>query len=183
MDYKKYAFDRVHQIPLSGAQEPTDEQAETFLRFVQDPSNWPVHRRCSAGKDRTRMMTALVRYGINGWSLNKALGESRSYRSGKDLPEIRLAWLESWAKKHKPGSYRLSSCNLPKPSQGGTDEVSSFWGAWFWAEAPCRELLAPRVVHGPCKESWRGCRVVFEPLSILEANTPGPLQGEIKVNA
>jgi hypothetical protein len=119
VDYKKYGFDRVYRIPLSGTQVPTDDQVETFLRFVQDPGNWPVHIHCAAGKDRTGMMAVLVRYGIDSWPLDKALAESRSYRGGDDLPQKRLAWLESWAAKHKPGSYRLSSGILLGPSQGG----------------------------------------------------------------
>src|SRR6266849_193281 len=117
VDYAKYGFDRVYRIPLSGTEVPTDEQVDTFLRFVQDPGNWPVHMHCSAGKDRTGMMAVLVRYAIDGWPIEKALEESRSYRGGEDLPHKRLAWLQSWAANHKPGSYRLSSWNLPGPSQ------------------------------------------------------------------
>jgi Tyrosine phosphatase family len=117
VDYEKYGFDRVYRIPLSGTEVPTDEQVDTFLRFVQDPGNWPVHMHCSAGKDRTGMMAVLVRYAIDGWPIEKALEESRSYRGGEDLPHKRLAWLQSWAANHKPGSYKLSSWNLPGPSQ------------------------------------------------------------------
>jgi hypothetical protein len=60
----------------------------------------------------------LIRYGIDGWPLDRALAESRTYRSGENLPEERLAWLESWAAKHKPGSYRLSIGNPSASSTG-----------------------------------------------------------------
>lgn len=118
VDYKKYGFDQVYRLPLSGTEVPADEQVDTFLRFVQDPGNWPVHIHCAAGKDRTGMMAVLVRYAIDGWPIGKALEESRSYRGGEDLPQKRLAWLQAWAASHKPGSYRSSSWNLPGPSQG-----------------------------------------------------------------
>ena len=117
VDYKKYGFDRVYKIPLSGSEVPTEEQVDTFLQFVQDPSNWPVHIHCSAGKDRTGMMAVLIRYAIDGWPIDKALAESLTYRNGEDLPAKRLAWLKDWAANHQPGSYRTSSWNLPGPPE------------------------------------------------------------------
>ena len=125
VDYKKYGFNRVYRIPLSGTQVPTDEQVDTFLRFVQDPANWPVHIHCAAGRNRTGMMAVLVRYGIDGWPLDRALAESQNYRDGENLPEKRLSWLKSVAAKHSPGSYRLSS---------GSPSASST-GAWPTEEA------------------------------------------------
>lgn len=115
VDYKKYGFDRVYKIPLSGTEVPTDEQVDSFLQFVQDPSNWPVHIHCSAGKDRTGMMAVLIRYAIDGWPIEQALAESRTYRNGSNLPAKRLAWLKNWAANHKPGSYRTSSYTQPGP--------------------------------------------------------------------
>jgi hypothetical protein len=52
-------------------------------------------------------MAALARYSIDGWPMEKALEEARSYRHGEDLPPKRMAWLCNWAAKLKPGSYRL----------------------------------------------------------------------------
>lgn len=105
VDYGKFGFERVLRIPLKGTQVPTDKQADQFLAFIQDPSNWPVHIHCSAGKDRTGMMAALARYAIDGWTMDKALTEAKLYREGHALPGEKVAWLESWATKHEPGSY------------------------------------------------------------------------------
>jgi hypothetical protein len=52
-------------------------------------------------------MAALTRYAVDGWSLDQALAEARSYRNGKDLSKIRLDWLTRWARTHQPGSARL----------------------------------------------------------------------------
>ena len=117
VDYEKFGFKRVLRIPLSGTQVPTDEQVNQFLAFIQDPANWPVDIHCSAGKDRTGMMAALARYAIDGWPMDKALAESRLYRDGHDLPEKRVAWLESWAANHKPGGYRSSNWKASAPAQ------------------------------------------------------------------
>src|SRR2546425_12339464 len=85
---------RVLRIPISGnppADPPSDQQAEEFLRVIQDPNNAPVHMHCNAGRDRTAMMAALARYSIDGWPMEKALEEARSEerRVGK---ECRSRW-------------------------------------------------------------------------------------------
>jgi len=122
VDYSKYGFERVLRIPISGnppADPPSDQQAEEFLRIIQDPNNAPVHMHCNAGRDRTGMMAALARYSIDGWPMEKALEEARSYRHGEDLPPKRMAWLYNWAAKHKAGSYRV------KPDEKGAAASSA----------------------------------------------------------
>jgi len=122
VDYSKYGFERVLRIPISGnppADPPSDQQAEEFLRIIQDPNNAPVHMHCNAGRDRTAMMAALARYSIDGWPMEKALEEARSYRHGEDLPPKRMAWLYNWAAKHKAGSYRV------KPDEKGAAASSA----------------------------------------------------------
>jgi hypothetical protein len=106
VDYEKYGFEHVLRIPLDDEDVPTEAQSRSFLAFVQDPNHWPVHMHCHAGKDRTGMMAALVRYAVDGWSLDRALAEARPYRKGKDLAEFRVEWLEKWAALHAPGSER-----------------------------------------------------------------------------
>ena len=106
IDYRKFGFERVMHVPLSGSVMPTEEKAAEYLNFIQNPANQPVHIHCSAGKDRTGMMAALARYSIDGWTLTKALDEARQYRDGKDLSPRRVAWLRAWAKTHPPGSFK-----------------------------------------------------------------------------
>lgn len=106
VDYNKFRFEHVLRIPML-ANPPSDQQAEQFLQFIQDPANQPVHIHCSAGRDRTGLMTALARYSIDAWTLEKALAEARTYRGGKDLSAKRVAWLSNWAAQHPPGSYQI----------------------------------------------------------------------------
>ena len=106
VDYGRFGFEHILRIPLSGSVMPTEEQAVTFLKFIQEPTNQPVHIHCSAGKDRTGMMAALVRYSIDGWPLNRALEEARQYRGGKQLSERRIAWLRDFAQQHPRGTLK-----------------------------------------------------------------------------
>jgi hypothetical protein len=107
IDYRKFGFERVMYVPLSGSVMPTEEKAAEYLKFIQKPANQPVHIHCSAGRDRTGMMAALARYSIDGWTLTKALDEARQYRDGKNLSARRVAWLRAWAKEHPSGSFKI----------------------------------------------------------------------------
>lgn len=107
VNYDEFGFVRVLHLPMSGHKFPTEEQAGHFLQFIQDANNQPVHIHCTLGRDRTGMMTALTRYAVDGWPLDKALAEARMYRGGKDLSPRMIAWLQDWAAKHQPGSSRL----------------------------------------------------------------------------
>jgi len=100
-------FERYLSLPFKGKEPPTEAEAETFLAFVRDPQHWPVHIHCKEGKYRTGLMAALVRYAIDGWSIDEALAEARRYTKGKDLFARDVSWLRRWAANHEPGSYAL----------------------------------------------------------------------------
>ncbi|TMA36914.1 MAG: hypothetical protein E6J79_11990 [Deltaproteobacteria bacterium] len=108
VDYTRLGFEHSLWLPLKSSEPPTDADAERFLAFVRDPQNWPLHIHCKSGQDRTGVMAALVRYAIDGWTLERALVEARSYRGGVDLAPQDMAWLRQWAAGHEPGSHRLS---------------------------------------------------------------------------
>jgi protein tyrosine/serine phosphatase len=109
IDYRNFGFEHVMQLPLSRSVMPTEKQAIEYLKFIQDPANQPVHIHCAAGRSRTGMMAALVRYSIDGWTIDRALDEARQYRDGKKLSARRTAWLRAWAKAHPPASLRTRS--------------------------------------------------------------------------
>jgi|SRR2546426_41969 len=100
-------FERYLSLPFKGKEPPTEAEAETFLAFVRDPQHWPVHIHCKEGKYRTGLMAALVRYAIDGWSIDEALAEARRYTKGKDLFARDVSWVRRWAANHEPGSYAL----------------------------------------------------------------------------
>ena len=108
VDYARLGFEHVLLLPFKARDEPKDGYAEKFLAFVGDRRNWPVHIVCKSGRARTGVMAALVRYAIDGWPLERALAEARSYREGEDLTRHHVAWLRRWAADHAPGSHRLA---------------------------------------------------------------------------
>jgi len=107
-DYTGLGFERVLWLPFTSRTPPTDDHAEEFLAFVRDRRNWPVHIHCKNGRGRTGVMAALVRYAIDGWPLERALAEARTYRRGEDLGPPYIAWLRRWAAHHEPASHRLT---------------------------------------------------------------------------
>jgi len=108
-DCPSFGFERCLWLPLKASEPPEEADVERFLAFVKDPQHWPVHIYCKKGEDRTGVMAALVRYAIDGWPLERALAEARSYRGGgSDLAPPIVVWLRQWAAGHEPGSHRPS---------------------------------------------------------------------------
>jgi len=117
-DYRGVGFEHVLWLPFKKSQPPKDADAGRFLAFVRDPQNWPVHIHCRAGRSRTGMMAAFVRYAIDGWPLGRALAEARSYRKGSKLAPQYIAWLRRWAAGHEPGSHRRGTGQAAGPADG-----------------------------------------------------------------
>ncbi|OGI19254.1 MAG: hypothetical protein A3J06_03840 [Candidatus Moranbacteria bacterium RIFCSPLOWO2_02_FULL_48_19] len=90
-------------LPIPESFPPTDAQARRFLSIVSQPANRPVHVYCRAGNARTGTMVALYRYSIEGWSMAKAIRESKKFGGGPSKKQ--LAWLRHWAATHAPGSW------------------------------------------------------------------------------
>lgn len=90
-------------IPMKDNTAPTNEQAESFLNFVTNPKNQPVHLHCMAGIGRTGTLTALYRYSVQGWSLDDAIEEAKLFNGG--LNEVQKDWIKQWAQNHRPGEY------------------------------------------------------------------------------
>jgi len=90
-------------IPLVDGHPPTEEEAELFLSFVNDPKNQPVHVHCRGGIGRAGTMTALYRYAVQGWPMGEAIKESRPFKGG--VSTLQEPWLLEWAQTHPPGSH------------------------------------------------------------------------------
>ena len=57
------------------AWHPEMEDAQKFLKIVQNKDNWPVLVHCQHGSDRTGTMVAIYRIKVQGWAVDKAIDE------------------------------------------------------------------------------------------------------------
>ena len=105
IDVGRYGFDSFLWVPLGTGTVPTVVQAERFLTFIQQPDNQPAHISGSLRAARA-LLVALLRYAVDGWSLDDALREAQRINLGSPLPPQMSAWLRAWAVPHPPGSYR-----------------------------------------------------------------------------
>jgi hypothetical protein len=104
-DVGQHGFASFLWVPLGVGAVPTHEEAERFLNFIQDADNQPAHIS-SATSDRRASMVALVRYAIDGWTLDQALAEGQRLNHGVALSRQQVEWLLAWAGRYLPGGHR-----------------------------------------------------------------------------
>jgi protein tyrosine/serine phosphatase len=70
---------KFFKIPMSSTRPATPEQAEYFLKIVNNPNNWPVFVHCAGGRHRTGGMTAIYRIANDSWTADQAFKEMKKY--------------------------------------------------------------------------------------------------------
>lgn len=70
---------KFYRIGMSDKSRPAVEQAELFLKIVNDPANQPVFVHCAGGRHRTGAMSALYRMTHDGWTADQAFQEMKQY--------------------------------------------------------------------------------------------------------
>jgi tyrosine-protein phosphatase SIW14 len=70
---------RFYRIGMSDKSRPASEQAELFLKIVNDPANQPVFVHCAGGRHRTGAMSAIYRMTHDGWTADQAFQEMKRY--------------------------------------------------------------------------------------------------------
>jgi tyrosine-protein phosphatase SIW14 len=70
---------KFYRIPMSDKAWPGADQAEEFLKIVNDPANQPVFVHCRGGRHRTGAMTAIYRMTRNEWTADQAYQEMKQY--------------------------------------------------------------------------------------------------------
>ena len=76
---------KFYRIGLRDDAWPTREQAQNFLKIVDDPGNQPVFIHCHGGRHRAGAMTAIYRITHDGWDANRAYAEMKQYGFEKGL--------------------------------------------------------------------------------------------------
>ena len=70
---------KFYRIGMSDKSRPAAEQAELFLKIVNDSANQPVFVHCAGGRHRTGAMSAIYRMTHDGWTADQAFQEMRQY--------------------------------------------------------------------------------------------------------
>ena len=66
-------------IPMSDSKYPKEEQINTFLKLVNDPSTGVFYVHCAGGRHRTGVMGAVYRFNKYGWDYDKVYSEMKNY--------------------------------------------------------------------------------------------------------
>ena len=121
-DFAQYGFESFLWMPVAAGEAPADQGAQSFLKFIQLCDNEPVHISGGA-RDGRATLVALLRYAIDAWTIEAALGEGQRLNCGAPLSSKQVTWLLGWAESHLPGSERLVSCSrVAMWRRGETDE-------------------------------------------------------------
>jgi protein tyrosine/serine phosphatase len=82
-DYAKQLTERAGMkyinFPLDDKGYPPPDTAAKFLAIVNDQENLPVYVHCAGGRHRTGAMTAVYRMTVQGWDVNRAYEEMKTY--------------------------------------------------------------------------------------------------------
>lgn len=70
---------RSIEIPISMLEKPRSSDIRKITGMMADPANQPLYVHCALGKDRTGIVVAAYRMDIDGWSLQDAIAEMRSF--------------------------------------------------------------------------------------------------------
>lgn len=70
---------RYINMPLSDKDYPAADAAQRFLEIANNSAYWPVYIHCAGGRHRTGIMAAVYRITQEGWDIDRAYGEMKTY--------------------------------------------------------------------------------------------------------
>ncbi len=88
----------VVHLQIDSRRYVTDEEVQAFFDCMDNTSNHPVLIHCSAGRHRTGYLCALYRIERQGWTVERALEEMRSFGGfDEDPPHVIEQQLRNYA--------------------------------------------------------------------------------------
>src|SRR4030095_7430495 len=96
---------RYVNIPIVDKAYPSMEQANEFLKVVNDPATGKFFVHCAGGRHRTGIMAAVYRFNHDHWNFDQAYAEMLQYDfytsngHGKQLDFIQDYWQQFQAKQ------------------------------------------------------------------------------------
>lgn len=106
-DEKEHARRRglnVFHIPIESREPIPADQIRRFFELVDDPANHPILIHCSAGRHRTGLLCAAYRIERQGWTIERAVEELRSFRFDEVDHKALLEQLENYTRLNSTGS-------------------------------------------------------------------------------
>lgn len=85
------------KIPVSVMGTPTLDQAIGFLDVAADPAMGLVFVHCFHGSDRTGAMCAVYRIAVDGWAVEDAIAEMKSYGFHDGYQDTKLKFVHEFA--------------------------------------------------------------------------------------
>jgi len=76
---------RYVNIPMVDKSYPSMEQANAFLKVVDDPATGKFFLHCAGGRHRTGVMGAVYRFNHDHWNLDQAMAEMNQYEFGSGM--------------------------------------------------------------------------------------------------
>jgi protein tyrosine/serine phosphatase len=70
---------RYVNIPMSDTSYPKDEQIQTFLKVIGEPTTGKFYAHCAGGRHRTGVVGAIYRFNVNHWNYDQAYAEMKDY--------------------------------------------------------------------------------------------------------
>ncbi len=101
---------RYINIPIVDKAYPTMDQANAFLKVVNDPATGKFFVHCAGGRHRTGVMGAVYRFNHDHWNFDQAYAEMKQYDfytsngHGKQLDFVQNYWQQFQAKLANPVS-------------------------------------------------------------------------------
>ena len=102
-------------IPIVDKSYPTMEQANEFLKVVNDPNTGKFYLHCAGGRHRTGVMGAVYRFNHDHWNYDQAYAEMKDYDfytsngHGKQLDFVNDYWQQFQAKQ--AGANKSATAN------------------------------------------------------------------------
>lgn len=96
---------RYVNIPIVDKAYPTMEQANEFLRVVNDPATGKFYVHCAGGRHRTGVMGAVYRFNHDHWNFDQVYAEMKQFDfytsngHGKQLDFVKNYWQQFQAKQ------------------------------------------------------------------------------------
>lgn len=80
IDFARSIGLNVIHVPIASREPIPDAQVDQFYACIDNPANQPVLIHCSAGRHRTGYLCASYRIERQGWSVDRAIEELKSFR-------------------------------------------------------------------------------------------------------